>query len=545
MSEQNASNVVILEAEGFEKYADMLDAAGPVGPSTVPILKDIIAQHSWKNNDMRAKYARYRASQGGVPIHNRELPVEGNKINNKLANDYFGEIIDTKVGYMFGIPVITQLDKSMVKGGPEAYDEVITEVIRFKKANNIADLDAEMCKFAAICGYDIGLAYIDKEGKERVMRVDPWQGVIISRAGLTEPQYGVRYFKTWEGNLRVELYDDEYRHTFDSTSDGPGELTHTNSEKHMFKYCPMWGIPNNAELLGDGDKVLSLIDAYDRSMSDMNSEIEQFRLAYMLFFGVEPDEEMVERMRKTGALYVPPSEGGDQHNDIKFLTKQMDHLAVDSHLDRLDENISRFARHVNFTDEAFGGNLSGVAMKYKLFGLETKAKYFERKHDAATLYMWKVIASAWEVKGLVMDWKDITNKYNRNVAINIVDEANSAVALLGVVSRRTALSTLSFIPDVDAELEEIEREKGETGGVDLDDIDDDETDPNNSLEGLEGPAAGGSSVLNGAQVASLLAVIKSVKAGDISTSAAIALITSSFGMTDAQARSILEENNAI
>lgn len=51
--------------------------------------------------------------------------------------------------------------------------------------------------------------------------------------------------------------------------------------------------------------------------------------------------------------------------------------------------------------------------------------------------------------------------------------------------------------------------------------------------------------LNGAQMASLLAVVRSVKAGEISSAAAIALVTSSFGMSDAQARSILEDNNAI
>ncbi|PYG90147.1 hypothetical protein LY28_00027 [Ruminiclostridium sufflavum DSM 19573] len=68
------------------------------------------------------------------------------------------------------------------------------------------------------------------------------------------------------------------------------------------------------------------------------------------------------------------------------------------------------------------------------------------------------------------------------------------------------------------------------------DITDDET---GNIEGTK------SLNLNGAQMASLLAVVRSVKAGEISSAAAIALVTSSFGMTDSQARSILEDNNAI
>ncbi len=50
--------------------------------------------------------------------------------------------------------------------------------------------------------------------------------------------------------------------------------------------------------------------------------------------------------------------------------------------------------------------------------------------------------------------------------------------------------------------------------------------------------------LNGAQVASLIGVVKSVKAGEISKAAAIALITSSFGMTEEQANKLLAEDIA-
>lgn len=453
----------------FDKYADKIaEAVMVTGNITVTIIQEMIALHALKKFDMLNKYERYKASDVGVPIHTRVLPVESNKINNKLANDYFSEIIDTKVGYMFGIPIINQLDKSMISGGAQAYDNLAIEIQRFRKVNSMDDMNAEMCKFSAMCGYDAALAYIDTDGRERVMRVDPWEAMIVSRTEITEPQYAVRYFTTWADKLRVEFYDDTNRHTFESGTGNSSGLAWVKTEGHMFDYCPMWGIPNNAEMQGDGDKVISLIDAYDRSMSDMNSEIEQFRLAYMIFYGVEPDEELVEGMRTTGALHVPATEKDESPNNITFLTKQINHAAVDSHLDRIEANITRFAKHVNFTDQAFAGNLSGVAMKYKLFALETKAKYFERKHDAATLYMFKVITSAWKRKGMALDWTTLENKYTRNVAINLVDEANSAVALLGVISRRTAISTLSFVPDVDKELEELEREKGETGMVDLD-----------------------------------------------------------------------------
>jgi len=50
-------------------------------------------------------------------------------------------------------------------------------------------------------------------------------------------------------------------------------------KEHMFDYVPVIEFPNNEERLGDAEKVLRPHRwAYDRTMSDVNSEIEQFRL---------------------------------------------------------------------------------------------------------------------------------------------------------------------------------------------------------------------------------------------------------------------------
>jgi SPP1 family phage portal protein len=467
----------------FEKFADKIDAVlkSNGGIPTAEIVKELIKEHQPLGTKMLSDYERYKASKEGVPIFTRTFPVTADKINNMLGNDFFSEIVDTKVGYMFGIPVINQIDKSMV--GATQYDELATEIKRFKKVSSVDDMNAETCKLSAICGYDANLAYIDKEGIERVVRVDPWESIIVSRKEYTEPDYAIRYYKTWEDKMQADFYTADMKYVFVSGTDSESGLTldMSRSKKHRFDYCPMWGIPNNAELQGDADKVLSLIDAYNRTMSDVNSEIEQFRLAYLLFIGYEPDEKAIAAMKKTGALYIPRAENGE---DIKFLTKDMNATAIDSHLDRLERNITRFAKHVNFGDAFGGGTVTGPAMKYKLFMLETKAKYYERKHDAATLYMFKVVSSAWAKKAMVLDWTILENKYTRNIPVNVLDEAQSATALKAAgLSQRTILGQMSFIEDVDAELEEIEREKALIGSIDLDNPsggnEDEEQDTNN------------------------------------------------------------------
>lgn len=440
----------------FYKYAEMIDRDG----FTPDIIADAIKDHTTLKTQAEDRYGRYKQVKENTPILMRTFQgAAAKKINNKLANDYFGEIIDTKVGYMFGVPITVNYDKQAA-----GYKNAMETIERFKKINNFDDFNAETGKFAAMCGYDAGLCYIDKDGQERIMRIDPWEAIIISKTSFTEPEYGIVYYKTWDDKCRVEAYDGQNKIIFEGDDFNAVSLTEVENKPHMFKYCPLFGVPNNAELQGDGDKVITLIDGLDRAFSNMADEVEQFRLAYLLYIGYEPDEAEIEAMVKTGALWIPDAANGER---IEWLTKNIDPKYVEAFLDRAEANITRFAKHVNFTDAAFGGDITGPAMRYKLFALETKSKYFERKHESALLYMFKVLGSAWQTKGIAFDYALLDLKYTRNIPVNLLDEANTATSLSGLTSKRTALGVLSIVPDVDEELEQLEREREES--INLDD----------------------------------------------------------------------------
>src|SRR5690606_17518159 len=235
---------------------------------------------------------------------------------------------------------------------------------------------------------------------------------------------------------------------------------------HMFDGIPLLAYPNNEELQGDGDRVLSLIDAYDRTLSDVNSEIESFRLAYMLFYGFEPDEETLARARQTGAFGIHNPDQGDK---IEFLTKQLNDTVIENHLNRLEQSILRFAKSVNFGDKEFAGNLSGVAMKFKLFNLESKCITAERKFTAALRQQFKILASAWAKKGVRIDYTDIYFQFKRNFPLNLLDEAQTSALLKGLVSEETRLSLLSFVDAPQWEIDRMAEEMLDLGGG-LDDI---------------------------------------------------------------------------
>jgi SPP1 family phage portal protein len=440
------------------------------GQVTSDIIKDLIDDHAPKRAKMLSLYNRYKTDD--LPILNREFEDQ-NKINRKLNNSFDSEIVDTKVGYFIGYPISYQVDD--VQQGSEKVSATLTD---FALRNSIDDLDSETVKMATICGYAARLLYIDRDGLERAMAVNPWEVILVYDRSINEPQFALRYYdvtvKTGKEEVtrtRVEWYDDTtvtYYIQDDSGEYVPDTTEPVNPQPHLFDLVPVIVFPNNEEQQGDAEKVLSLIDAYDRTMSDVNSEIEQFRLAYMAFYGYDPDEATLSMARYTGAF------GLDEKGEgvgIEFITKDMNDTAIENHLNRLEGNIMRFGKSVNMTDESFASNLSGVAIRYKLMALETKCITLERKMTASLRQQFRVLATAWAKKGIPVDYTNIFFQFKRNLPVNLLDEAQTTAQLRGHVSERTRLSQLSFVDDVEWELEEMAKDNEGRLDLDLDDGD--------------------------------------------------------------------------
>ena len=65
-------------------------------------------------------------------------------------------------------------------------------------------------------------------------------------------------------------------------------------------------------------------------------------------------------------------------------------------------------------------------------------------------------------------WKDIEYTFTRNEPKDIKEQAETANILKGITSEETALSVISVIPDVQAEMEKIKKEEASTAIFDKD-----------------------------------------------------------------------------
>lgn len=432
------------------EFIEQIQASG----ITKEIIIKVIEKNIAKMNKNKTKYNRYKGVE--VPIFQQEAVKLGDfetggnvyriddKIHNSVANSYDSDIVDTKTGYMYGVPIVYDYDKE---------DDKLKEKIKNFNLRNLAeDLDSELGKLATICGYAARLCYIDLEGNERIKNIKPWEAVFFGD-NISEPVYAMRYAVDNDNNIECEFYDDKYIYYFKGQN---GSINFVDQQLHMFEHVPLFGVKNNDELMGDAEKVYTLIDAYDKIVSGAVSEIEAGRLAYLVLKGMGADPETLEQLHKTGVFELI-----DERMDIKYLTKDVNDTIIMNVLGLLDDNIAKFAKTVNFNDETFGGNSSGVAIRYKLMALENKSIVSERKFKSALMYQFKVLFTAWKHRGFSLNdesYLDMYFTFTRNIPVNRLEEAQILTTLQGVVSEDTRLSQSTLIDDVDFEKEKLEEE---------------------------------------------------------------------------------------
>ena len=108
-------------------------------------------------------------------------------------------------------------------------------------------------------------------------------------------------------------------------------------------------------------------DAFDRSLSDQQNEVEQFKLAYMAISGSILDEEKAQRMmEQLGILNLP-----DPQAKVGYVTKDINKDFNEYHLNQL-KMFYTITKSIDFNDEVFKSNASGEARKWQIIALEAK-----------------------------------------------------------------------------------------------------------------------------------------------------------------------------
>ena len=372
--------------------------------------------------------------------------VDPSKPNNKVVHPFAQYITDTLVGYFVGEPVsyTSNEDISMLKMIFEYNDE--------------QDENVTIAKNCSIYGKAYELIYIDEDGNVRFVALDPREVIPVYGTSLDNELIGaIRFYMNRNlvfgvDEMIVEVYTDKEIIRY-KTSDAVADLHLLDRKQHGFNDVPIVEYRNNDDCYGDYEGVMSLIDAYDTLVSDDLNDFEYFVDAYLALYGYTAEPEDIAKMKQQRVLLM------DNDSKAEWLVKKGDSQGVETTKERLERDIHKFSKTPNINDKNFGGNTSGVAMKYKLLGTENIASIKERKFKKGLQRRLELISGILSVLSRPsFDWMGVDITFTRNIPINEDDVASMIKNLNGIVSKKTLVSQLPFVEDVDQEMEQLNQE---------------------------------------------------------------------------------------
>lgn len=366
------------------------------------------------------------------------------KPDNRIAVNFAKYITDTMNGFFIGIPIKVSSKDSSV-------DDYINYLDVY---NGQDDNNAELAKTMKIYGRGYEMYFVDEEGNIGITYLDPMEAFMIyDESILMRPRYFVRIYKDTEGIRHGSISNETTVRYFDI--DGGLRFRPDEERLHGFDGVPATEYIENSERQGIFESVLSMIDAYNKALSEKANDVDYFADAYMKILGAKLSEPELQAIRDMRILNFEGEDGSKIIAD--FMSKPSADTTQENLLERIERLIFLISMVANINDENFGTS-SGIALKYKLQSMNNLAKTEERKFTSGMNQRYKLIFSN-PVSGMKTDdWLKIDIKFTRNFPANELEESQIAGNLSGITSKETQLKVLSVVDNVNDELDRIKEE---------------------------------------------------------------------------------------
>lgn len=410
---------------------------------TVELLQKMLNRF---NLTVKPRLQRYKNYYDGKQAILNKSYTDASKPCNKTVINYCKHIVDSYTGYLATPSYISYSSKNDIND--------IMEILRY---NDYQSEDADFLMNALIYGTAAELMYIDSTGHTRFKQIDATQCFAVYDDSLSgDLLYFVRMYPVneWDetDNYNVDVYSDyDVKHY---TMNGENGYLHFNAaEPHYFSQCPanVFNLPDEKSIF---DCILTLQDAVNELVSSEIDDYSAFVDAFLVLSSVDADVDDITSMKENRVLLLP--EGAT----AQWLTKNANDTQIVNMLKRLQDSIYRISSCVDFSSETFtGGVSSGVAIRFKLSGMETRAGKIEAEMKKALQRRVEIICGIATLKLGEEVFRDIQISFKRNIPRDNTEIMNLVTSLKGTVSDRTLLSMLPFVDDVEAELIAVQEQK--------------------------------------------------------------------------------------
>lgn len=389
--------------------------------------------------DRQRLYDYYRGEQ---PVNKGEA-VRG-RPNNLLRAPFPRYITEVHTGYFLGIPPALAYGEA---AAGERYAALSRDL-------DLPHLYFDLGRDLSICGAGFALVWAERSGV-RVCRCDPCDCFAIRSGEAGSPLLAaVRLFAGGKGETRGVLYTAERLIPF--VWDGTG-VTLGTAEENLLHTITLLPFYNNCQGVGDFEMVTGLVDAYNVLLSGALDDMQSVANAFLALYGMQgTTQKDIDNANRTRILSL--SEGGR----AEFVVKNLNHEALGQLETNLRRSILQLSMTPDLCDEHFAGNSSGVALQYKLWGIEQVRAAKEHTFTDGLRGLLAVLTAGEQLMGRNIDLTGGTAAFYKNLPQDNSALAETLLSLSPVLSAQTILENLPWVTDVQEELRRKAAESDQT-----------------------------------------------------------------------------------
>lgn len=361
--------------------------------------------------------------------------------DNRLRAPFPRYITEVHTGYFLGLP------PTVAYGGAAG-----ARYAALSRELDLPHLYFDLGRDLSICGAGFALVRAERGGV-KVCRCDPCGCFAIRSGDAGAPLLAaVRLFASGRGETRGVLYTAERLVPF--VWDGTG-VTLGAAEENLLHTIPLLPFYNNCQGVGDFEMVTGLVDAYNVLLSGALDDMQSVANAFLALYGMQGTTQRdIEQANRSRILSL--SEGGR----AEFVVKNLNHEA----LGQLEVNLRRSILQLSMTpdlcDEHFAGNSSGVALQYKLWGIEQVRAAKERTFTDGLRALLAVLTEGERLLGRSVDLTGGEVTFYKNLPQDNAALAETLLSLSPLLSRQTILENLPWVADAQEELRRRAAENG-------------------------------------------------------------------------------------
>ena len=369
----------------------------------------------------------------GEQTVNKGETVRG-RPDNRLRAPFPRYITEVHTGYFLGLPPTLAYGDAAAGG----------RFAELSRALNLPHLYFDLGRDLSVCGAGFALVWAERDGV-KVCRCDPCDCFAIRSGEAGAPLLAaVRLFAGGKGETRGVLYTAERLIPFVWDRTG---VTLGTAEENLLHTIPLLPFYNNCQGVGDFEMVTGLVDAYNLLLSGALDDMQSVTNAFLALYGMQgTTQKDIDQANRTRILSL--SEGGR----AEFVVKNLNHEALGQLEGNLRRSILQLSMTPDLCDEHFAGNASGIALQYKLWGIEQVRAAKERTFTDGLRGLLAVLTAGELLMGRNIDLTGGMATFYKNLSQDNSALAETLLSLSPVLSAQTILENLSWVTDVQEEL---------------------------------------------------------------------------------------------